>query len=127
MHSACYELDSESQLGVRLVLSRFRAHLIVSLGCVVFGATALSPYAIRRSNLSDVRHKTPVCHPKGRSRTSAVVAPHLTGEHFALIDPPRPPKADSSRPCSIETTAGLVHSFRTQAVIWVQSRVPLRC
>ncbi len=57
-----------------MVVTHIRALLIVSLGCVVFGAPALSPCAPGRSKPSDIHQERAVCHPKGRSRTSAHLA-----------------------------------------------------
>ena len=110
-----------------MVVTHIRALLIVSLGCVVFGAPALSPYAQGRSKPSDIHQKRAVCHPKGRSRTSAHLASLFSGDQVVLIDPPRRTKVETHRRWSLEPTPSSARAWHSLTCISGHSRLPLHC
>ena len=100
-----------------------RALLIVSLGCVVFGAPALSPYAPGRSNPSGIHQKSTNCHPKGRSRISAHVAPHVCDDGIVVIDPPPRKRVQANPWLPIEPASSSPRPWPSLTCISGQSRL----
>jgi len=110
-----------------MVVTHIRTLLIVLLGCVVFGAPALSPYAPRSSNLSDIPQKNSNCHPKGRSRTAAQIDPYGCDDGIVLTDTPPRKRFQANRWSGIEPASSSPRPWPALTCISGPTRLPLRC
>src|SRR5271157_5246415 len=83
----------------------------------------LNPYAPGRSNLSDIYQKSTNCHPKGRSRISAHVAPHVCDDGIVVIDPPPRKRVQANPWLPIEPASSSPRPWPSLTCISGQSRL----
>jgi len=106
---------------------RVRTWAVILVAAAVTGAPALRTGAAARPHQSQRISKRAASHRKGRSRTSARLAPSILRQERAMIDPPRPTHNSLERVghVAVDTRADGAGALRDE--LFELPRPPLRC
>jgi hypothetical protein len=106
---------------------RVRTWTVILVAAAVTGAPALPTSAAAWAHQGQRISKRATSHRKGRSRTSARLAPSLVSQEHAVIDPPRPTHNSPERVghVAVDTRADRAGALRDE--LFELPRPPLRC
>jgi hypothetical protein len=106
---------------------RVRTWAVILVAAAVTGAPALRTGAAAWPHQGNRISKRATSHRKGRSRTSARLAPSLVRQERALIDPPRATHNAPERVghVAVDTRADRAGALRNE--LFELPRPPLRC
>jgi hypothetical protein len=106
---------------------RVRTWAVILVAAAVTGAPALRTRAAAWPHQGQRISKRATSHRKGRSRTSARLAPSLVSQERAMIDPPRPTHNSPERVghVAVDTRADRAGALRDE--LFELPRPPLRC
>jgi hypothetical protein len=106
---------------------QFRTWAVILVAAAVTSAPALRAGAAAWPDQGQRISKRATTHRKGRSRTSARLAPSLVGQERAMIDPPRPTDNSPERVghVAVDTRADRAGALRDELI--EPPRPPLRC
>jgi hypothetical protein len=104
-----------------------RTWAVILVAAAVTAAPALRTSAAACANQGQRISKRATSHRKGRSRTSARLAPSLVRQERATIDPPRPTRNSPERVghVAVDTRAERAGALRDE--LFKLPRPPLRC
>ena len=103
-----------------------RTWTVILVAAAVTGVPAL-PTSAAWAHQGQRISKQATSHRKGRSRTSAQLAPPLVSQELAMIDPPRPTQSAPERVghVAVDTRADRAGALRDE--LFERPRPPLRC
>jgi hypothetical protein len=104
-----------------------RTWTVILVAAAVTGAPALPTSAAAWAHQGQRISKRATSHRKGRSPTSARLAPSLVSQERAMIDPPRPTRSSPERVghVAVDTRADRAGALRDE--LFELPRPPLRC